>query len=248
MKLEKIVKSILAAGLLWTSGCAIQNTAKIPRKGHYYEIGTRIHLTTPKIDLKLSEQARTIPIHEDDGGPSRGSVLTDPDITDPYRIGIGLFGGIGCKHVNLSTGVDFNYTYFGDGDYWNEDRKIQPLPSPYNSQAYSVTRMDDTFSVEPFVGLDLKIWYILLGAEYSWPYLGAEFEKGHHRYNQREIIIKDHDETYGEKFTLKAGITAEDTIAFYLWYSVESYNLDLSGESTDLEATSWGIGLKGSFE
>jgi len=212
--LEKIANPIragLCAALLsLASGCAFYFPSEKFEKYRdgdeiYSEVGLRAGAEIGIGTMQLSEEKRSVYVHADDGGPSRGKVVLDIDKDfTPMQVKLGLEGSVGVKAVRVKAGFDLKQnsgTYtepVTEAEYPKDaassdryaDIKLQPLPGGYvhdfgpfghwegyESYGYAQLSQDGFASIDPFVGIDFN-----LGHENNFM-LGFEYGFPYTEYN-----------------------------------------------------------------
>ena len=169
---------------------------------YYNEIGCRLgfEFSDSKSDIgSLSK----IPIHEKDGGEERGCVYVNPTF-DATRFIVGVENSFGTKKMRVKFGGDIKHV---NGTFESKRNwRLQPLPSPYESYGYAYIFQDSKI-YQPYLGLDYNYnildYFFTLSFEYGTPISEFSFEKGHHRYNKHDPILRDSWSGNGESYKVK---------------------------------------------
>jgi hypothetical protein len=236
--LEKIVKTakgVLLTGLLTAiAGCVTYvpiTSNKRYDEEMYSEAGARLNLIYAPVKVNLSKEKRTIPVHPDDGGASKGGVvinLNEVDAASTVRANLGLEGSIGTEYIRFKAGGDIKLNPQGV-----EHRELQPLPFPYES--YGCARLtSETLTFAPFIGVDVKLknnWRF--GIELGAPYDCYRVEKWHYRFDQNELTEKDSWRGYGTSFRVMVSYGSDDVFIGF-GYGQEIYPVKLFNEKTDI--------------
>lgn len=244
--LEKIICNVLLAASLSFSGCAYhlseRDDSKHNNENHSNKIYTateiRFNLDIATIDSGLSKESRKVPVHQADGGPSRGGVIVT-NRTGPLRLGIGAERSIGTDKFRISIGGEAWVTPISD--ILDAYQTKQDLPSPYESYAYGGTFQ--RFALIPFLGIKTSLLdRIILDAEYGFPYSNFTFEKGHYRWDSYETIRKSSCAALGTSFSINLCYKYSPLGAIGIIYQSEDYdNTRLAGERTDISVNSFSL-------
>ncbi|MBW2995714.1 hypothetical protein KY332_00265 [Candidatus Woesearchaeota archaeon] len=250
--LKKIIdygKKLIAGGILLAAvGCG----AYMPvNKEGPISMGVKAGFECIDYAPKLSKEQRTIPVHDDDGGKAMGDVTTNEPkklTCAPY---LGLEGLVGNEDFKFKFGGEVRFNFPPDNKYDITDdffdRKLQPLPSPYESYGYSLFETGSK-TLEAYLGAEWKFENnILLGLELGFPYSEFRYEKGHYRFSSYEAIEKGRWKGFGKSLNLKIGYSFDDgyyskelinSINFY--YGIEHYPAKF-GKDTDILMQTFGL-------
>jgi hypothetical protein len=167
---------------------------------------------------------------------------------------LGFKGSTGTKWLRLKAGADCKYhpgffrPNLKDGcPKENVDGlasiKFQHYGSGWESYACGQFRRRDNVSIEPFIGMDIKLFdKLILGVEAGIPHNSFMYEKFHWRYNKFETAERDNWNGPGKSLR---GLVLIDLngLNFGITAGYEEYNAEFMGEKTDVKNVTGGIYL-----
>lgn len=230
--------TFLLAGAFAVSGCSTyislgQRDDYHHQSSRYTDLGIRAALDIVESTAGLSREKRSVPIHPDDGGPSRGGVMLDMEAGGlTPRLGLELSRG--TEDLRLKIGGDMKFDL---GNEMESNEKRQNLPPPYESYGYGNVFQEYTFI--PFVGLDMNLSDSTnFGFEIGTPFARHVYEIGDYRYGHHTARAKDSYNGFGNSInaTLKSELLPGYVIGIV--YGIEKYDVRLAGEKTDIDVQS----------
>lgn len=244
--LEKIINSakhLLFAGLIALAGCSayypVSKSSKPNADSVYSEFGLRGKIEATATNYGLSREKRTIPVHGEDGGPSKGGVIM-PRTVYSMRLSGGIEQSIGTEDLRFKFGGDI-----GANMPFNM-QELQKLPAPYESYVYMEYGPDIIAS--PFIGMDIKLSKkAILSLEAGRIFTDYKIEAGHYRYCGHEDILKDSGKAQGNMIRIGAIYKIDDYKSLGIGLGFERCDTLLGDERTRIDAHTLNIVWCGKF-
>ena len=231
--LEKIINSakcLVLAGAIAISGCSGYLPIKkqyFPNSNVYGETSLRGKMECVTTKYGLSKEKRTIPVHDEDGGASRGQVVL-PDDVFSIRCTGGIEQSIGTENLRFKIGGDLGI------NPPTTEEKLQNLPAPYESYGY--VKYGPDLIISPFVGVDVKLnKKTTLNFEVGHIFADYKYEVGHYRWSKYKSTEKDSDKAQGN--LIRLGIMYQvDYRAIGIGIGFERVDSMLGDERTRIDA------------